>query len=128
MIDEISIPFYCDNVYSGFAQTQGLISTDSNHIVIEFETKDAIIKLLSSGIKSVKIPYDALLSIELKKKFFSYYIVITTKSMKYVANIPGNENNIFSCQIKKQNIDLAKLLISQVQLQLAEIKLSKYEK
>ncbi len=115
MIDEISIPFYCNKVYSGFAQTQGLILTDNNHIVIEFETKDALIKLLSSGIKSVKIPYDALLS-------------IATKSMKYVANIPGNENNIFSCQIKKQNIDLAKLLISQVQLQMAEIKLSKYEK
>lgn len=128
MIEEISIPFYNDEVYAGFAVQNGLIHIDSNFLTIEFETKDAVFKVVTSGLQTIRIPLNGIQSVEYKKGFFSSKIIITTKSLKYLSNIPGNESNSITFKIKKKDRDLAHLSVSQIQLLMAEHKLNSLEK
>lgn len=128
MIEEISIPFYNDDIYGGFAVQNGLIHIDSNYLTIEFETKDAVFKVVTSGLRTIKIPLNGIQSVDFKKGFFSSKIIIATKSLKYLANIPGNESNSVTFKIKKKDRDLAHLSVSQIQLLLAENKLNSLEK
>lgn len=128
MIEEISIPFYNDDVYGGFAIQNGLIHVDSNFLTVEFETKDNVFKIVSSGLQIIKIPLNGIQSIEFKKGFFSSKIILSTKSLKYLANIPGNESNTVTFKIKKKDKDLALMSVSQIQLLLAENKLNSLEK
>lgn len=128
MIEEISIPFYNDEIYAGFAVQNGLIHVDSNFLTLEFVTKDAVFKVVTTGLQTIKIPLSGIQSIDFKKGFFSSKINITTKSLKYLANIPGNESNSLTLKIKKKDRDLALLSISHVQLLIAENKLNSLEK
>lgn len=128
MFEEISIPFYNDEVYAGFAVQNGLMHIDSNFLTIELETKDSVFKVVSSGLQTIKIPLNGIQSVELKKGFFSTKIILTTKSLKYLSNIPGNESNSVTFKIKKKDRDLAQLSVSQIQLLLAENKLNSLEK
>jgi len=128
MIEEIALPFYKDDVYGGFAVQRGLIHVDSNFLTIEFETKDAVFNVVTSGLKIIKIPMEGIQSVNYKKGFFSSKISITTKSLKYLANIPGNESNSVTFKIKKKDRELAHQSVSHIQLKIAENMLKNIEK
>ncbi|HRP01052.1 MAG TPA: hypothetical protein PLE30_00220 [Candidatus Kapabacteria bacterium] len=127
MNEDINIPFYNDNIYGGFAETKGLIYFENNFLIFEFETKDALLQVVSSGVKIIKIPLDGIRSVEFKKGFFSSKLIITAKSLKYFANVPGNESNVLTYKIKKQHNDLVRLAVSHLQLLIAENTLKKFE-
>jgi len=126
-MDEITIPFEIDDVYSGFAECKGVIMNDNRGIILEFETVDALFKIIKSGVKEVLINFANISSIEFKKGFFSTKIIITTKRIRNLKNIPGCDNNTIRLKIKKSNQNQARLFVSIVNLQISENKLKNIE-
>ena len=125
MLDEYdSVPFTDDEIYGGFAQCVGNLSASGNCLVIEFQTKDAVVGAIKSQVKSIEIPFNQLRSFQVIKKWYSSAkIRIETKSLAGTQNYPSQTPGTLLLKINKNHADIARQICSKVNLAIAEMKL-----
>lgn len=121
---EHAVPFYITGVNGGLTEVDGLLKVENNTLVLEFQSADAIIGLVKSGVKEVSIPFDAIRRVELRKSWFSTKILISTKTMAAVKDIPGSKAAAVVLKIKRDHKVDAMDLNSQIQLAFSEYKLN----
>ncbi len=125
MLEEYdAVPFIDDEIYGGFAQCVGNITASGNCLVIEFQTKDAVVGAIKSQVKSIQIPFSQLRTFQVTKKWYSSpKILIETKSLAGTQNYPSQTAGTLCLKISKSHIDIARQICSKVNLAIAEIKL-----
>lgn len=118
-----SIPFEIPNVNHGFQVAKGILKLRSDGIELEFETKDAILGIISSGVQSVRISYSDLESIRFEKGWFSAKIILEAISMRIFEELPGTEQATCMLKVKRKDKDEAQKVISTARMYLSEHKL-----
>lgn len=93
-----------------FVDASGLLRYDKSGLHLEFQTKDAIFGVIKSGVKSVLIPHTQLRDLRFKKSWFSHYLILQTKDMKTLKDVPGAESGEVRLKIKKADAIQAKSL------------------
>ena len=66
----LSVPFKTDEVYSGFAELNGIMHVTEAGLKLEFQVKDSILGVLKSKAKSMLIPFHELGEVQYRKNFF----------------------------------------------------------
>ncbi len=128
MFDEISIPFVIEEVYQGFAKCEGVIRTERNKLILEFQTKDNFVGMIKSGLKTIRLEPSMIAGIEVKKKFFTTRMIIRTKSMQPLQDIPGISSAILTLKLSGKDELEARQLVSNVMHDISEEKLKNAEK
>lgn len=123
-----SIPFEIPNVNHGFQVAKGILKLSSGGIELEFETKDAILGIISSGVQSVHLSYDDLESIRFDKGWFSAKIILEAVSMRIFEDLPGTEQATCTLKVKRKHRDEAQKVISTARMHLSEYKLDQLDK
>lgn len=118
-----SIPFEIPNVNHGFQVAKGILKLRSDGIELEYETRDAILGIISSGVESVRLSYDDLESIRFEKGWFSAKIILEAVSMRVFEDLPGTEQATCMLKVKRKNRDEAQQVISTARMHLSEHKL-----
>lgn len=108
---------------SGFMEVKGLLRTEFEALVIEFQSADAIIGIVKSGLKTKRIPYKAIRKLEFKKGWFSTKMILHTQSMSDLDGLPGAESGSVTFMIKKEHRNDALELNSHFQMQFSEYKI-----
>jgi hypothetical protein len=119
-----SLQFSINDAYQGLAVVNGIVQTSETELILEYETKDAVVGVVKSGIKRVRIPDDQLASVALKAGWFSTKLLIRTKGMAALAGVPGNEAGQVVLRVARKDRRAAAELVSAVLLHLSEKQLA----
>lgn len=121
------LPFYFDEVYEGFATMEGMIRIDTNAIVFEYQTKDALLGIVKSDTKTARIEFSEIVSIDYKKSLFSSKLFIRANIFLGSKGFPNNNANELTLKIKRNNSDLASEFVSRINLRISEARLKDIE-
>lgn len=113
-------PFYITGVNGGFTEVTGLIRVDHEHLVLEFQSADAIIGIVKSDLKTKKVPFTAIRRLDFKKGWFSTKLILQTNSMSDLDGIPGANSGSVTFNIKRAHRQEAVELNSYFQLEFSE--------
>jgi hypothetical protein len=76
------VPFTVENeAHLGLTETQGLLSCDGRHLVIEHRTADTVFGLVKSSSREIAIPLGNIRSIRFAKKFMGFGCAITLQTV-----------------------------------------------
>ncbi len=119
-----------DDIYWGLVGVRGVLRNDAEHLVLEFETKDNIVGLLSSEISETRVRIGAIEEIGLRQRILGLggaVLRIRTMDMASLKDIPGHTEDGIRLTIGRKYRRAARLLVSEVKLRIAEIRLAELE-
>jgi len=104
-----TVPFALEKVYSGFANCHGLIRDEGDHVALEFQVQDAVVGLIKSGVKQVRIPLADLSSVALERKWFGITtnLVIQLSRMEPIQDFPNMEQGRLVLNIARKDREAA---------------------
>lgn len=122
---EISVPFFIDNIYEGFAKANGILSFRKNCLLLHFQVQDTIIGLINGDEKKVSLSFDEVDDIEYKQGgLFSHYrIVINTCVFLKSKGLPSKDTSSLTLFIDKKQAEKAFSLASAFNIAKAEARL-----
>lgn len=98
----------------GMTETSGMLSLEEGKLLLEYQTIDAILGVLKSGIKVVEISLSELSSANVEQKLWSAELVLQGKNMRVFSNVPGARQGQLRAKLNRQSITAAKQLIEQI--------------
>lgn len=108
-----------------FVEASGLLRYDSSGVHLEFQTKDALIGVFKSGVKSAHISHGQLRDLRYRKSWFRHFLILQTKDMKSLKDVPGAESGEVRLKIKKSDVDQARSLGLHVSSALTDARLKR---
>lgn len=122
--NEYAIPFTCPDA-NDFVEVSGLLRYDSTGLHLEFQSKDAILGVIKSSVKSVHLRHEDLRGLQYKRSWFWHHLIVQAKDMRTIAGVPGAESGQVRLKITKSDVDLAKSLGLHVSSALTDARLKR---
>ncbi len=119
-----AVQFEIPNVNHGFQVASGLLKLEGEHLILEFQVKDAFFEVIKSDVEEVAIPLRDLQSVEYKKGWFSAKIILEASSLRALDGLPGADQGECKLKIKRKERKEAEKLVSKIRLVMSEMKLS----
>jgi hypothetical protein len=87
-----SIPFHSE-AFAGFGAIQGIARLDAQGLLLQYQTRDAVLGVLRSGMKSSLLPLNTLVSARYRSGFLWLmpHLEVRVSDMSAVADIPSTE-------------------------------------
>lgn len=87
-----SVPFSCD-AFAGFGEIQGIARVQPEGLLLQYQTRDAVLGLLRSGMKSALVPAQSLVHARYRAGFLWMFprIEVRLSDLSAVADIPSTE-------------------------------------
>ena len=102
-----SVPFSVSGQLQGFAESEGIISTDGEMVTFEFRTKDSVVGVIASEIKNVTVPVAKIAEASFRKGFFGCSIYLRCSEMKAFSEVPSAEAGEVKLSIAKKHSQAA---------------------
>lgn len=119
LIMKTTIPFEMENPL-WFAETEGILSADESDLKLEFRTSDAVIGLIKSDIREVKLAIDGIEEITFQKGLLlGCSINIRVAEMRAASDLPAYKQGEVELSIDGKHSEAAAELVSSVQLAVA---------
>jgi len=125
--DKVSVQFSIDNLYHGFAQADGILTITEKELILEIQTRDALIGMIKSSIKRIRIPLNEVAEIEYKKKCFSDRILITARSLNLFQDLPLEKPLELVLKLNKKSRNITKRLVSQTEYLMLQNKINEMD-
>ena len=108
-----------------FAETEGILSADDTDLKFEFRTSDAVLGVIKSDIREVRLPLDRIESITFRKQWLAgCSIMIRVSEMRAASDLPGFKQGEVELSIERKHREVTAEFVSSVQLALAAKKRS----
>ncbi len=120
---EQRIPFSLDDLYSGLAVVDGILTIHSDELVFEFQTKDSVFGVVKSKPREIHIQMKEIVSIRYRKTWFVSRLYIHVSKLSYLQDFPKSEQGELVLKIKRKYKDTAKDIVSYVNYRLSEFRL-----
>jgi len=117
------LPFTLSESDNFLTESSGIIRLDRDTLVIEYQTRDAVLGVIKSGVKEVNLSLSSIQNISFKKGFFSNKLRIQAKAMKALEKVPGSLHGAVDMKIKRADRNTAEYLVSAANLRLSEMKI-----
>ncbi len=103
------------------AKCEGLLRIEDGDLVLEYQTKDAVVGILKSDVREARIPRDMLASVTIRKEGlfgFGTKVVIYTTRMQPVpgTDIPGMTQGRLVLEVARENAPAAEKLVADLGL------------
>lgn len=96
------------------SETQGMVSADDEHVVIEYQTIDSMLGLIKTGVKVVEIPYSDISSARVEQKLWNTEFVLQGKNMRAIGNVPGASKGSMRVKISRGSTGAAAALVEDI--------------
>jgi len=111
-----TVPLTIRNVFQGFAETEGILSVDGTDLRLEFQTNDALVGLLRSSVREVRLPLDEVEEIAFRKRWFGCSLVVRVAELRGASGIPNFKQGEFVLSIARKHSQAAADLVSSLQI------------
>jgi hypothetical protein len=95
----------------GMTETSGMLSLEDDKLILEYQTVDAVLGVLKTGVKVVDIPLDRLSSARVEQKLWGADLVLQGKNMRVFGNAPGASGGQLRVKLKRQSVSAANELV-----------------
>lgn len=102
----------------GMTETSGMIRLEDDHLILEYQTVDAVLGVIKTGVKTVQIPINQLASARIEQKLWSAELVLKGKTMRAFNNAPGAARGQLRVKLNRQSLTAANDLIDNINTQL----------
>lgn len=109
----VSVPFQCEGL-NGFSVVHGAVQANDAGLLIEYRSQDAFFGGWKSKLRSLELPWNRLVRVELKPGVFESKLQIYGDTFSLFQDFPGTEGGYLTVKIKKQNLDLAERFVDRV--------------
>jgi len=108
------VPVSLGSHYQGLAESSGLLRDEGGDLVLEYQSRDAVVGILKSGVREARIPRDMIASVTIETGWFGLgaKVVIQTTSMQPIADVPGMNRGRLVLAIAMENRPAAERLIA----------------
>ncbi len=117
----VSIPTKLHTPDAVFTEAEGLVKLERGYLIIEFETKDALVGLYRSGVQEIAVLPDDITSIDFTRNLFKAELRIRARSMKTFDQVPGNKLGEIRLRFRRSHRDQAQELAAFLQHRLREL-------
>ncbi len=121
------IAFRIPSVYSDLGEGDGVINLENDQITIEYQIKDAFIGVLKSNIQKVIVPLLDIHDIVFQPKLINSKLILSTKEMATLANIPGSEKGELKLNIARADKENAQKFVDDVMFRVSELRLKQMD-
>ncbi len=102
------------------AETEGILSADETDLKLEFRTSDAVVGLIKSEVREVKLPLDRIEEITYQKQWWSgCALIIRVNEMRAASDLPGFKQGEVELSIDSKHCEAAAQFVSSLQLAVA---------
>jgi hypothetical protein len=123
-MESTHVPFSFPDVYQGLATGGGIATATTAGLTLEFQVKDGFVGMIKSDIHKVAIPIADLHSVSLKQGWFRNRLLIKVRTMRTLADVPGNDTGQVQLCVARRDKATAQALVSILMLSLSEKKLA----
>ncbi len=113
-----AVPFRYDNAFGGLGCCRGLVNDAGDHLLFEFQTRDAMFGLPLGGIRTVKVPVADLASVELTAGLFGTglgaKLVIRADRLATLAGLPGMSQGRVDLGIDRHDLAAAEQFVARL--------------
>ncbi|MEZ4745440.1 MAG: hypothetical protein R3C41_05155 [Calditrichia bacterium] len=121
------IAFKIPSVYSDLGEGDGVLHLENDQITIEYQIKDAFIGVLKSNIQKVIVPLLDIHDIVFQPKLINSKLILCTKEMATLANIPGSEKGELKLNIARAEKENAQKFVDDVMFRVSELRLKQFD-
>lgn len=121
------VPFTVSDLHHGFAEGHGFVHFDGVFLSLEFQVRDALVGFLKSGVKTLALAWEDVLSVEFQKGWFSSELVFRFTRMGVLKDLTNQAPTELRLAIARQDKTLAGNLAAQVKLKLSEVQLRRLD-
>ena len=89
---------------------------DGADLRLEFQTTDAVVGLLKSGVREVRLPLDGVEEVAFRKGWFGCSLVIRVAGMRGASEVPNFKQGEIALSIAKKHSQAAADLVSSIQI------------
>lgn len=115
-----SVPFTIEDVYSSLAELEGVVRMEPTGLTLEFRIMDAILNLLKSQPKEVRIPWTDLEEVTFTKGYFKCVLHLRARAMTAFSQIPGSNGSEVKLRCKRKYAPAAQELASNAGMRIVE--------
>ena len=119
-MQSFSIPIKLSDSFEGLAESKGLLLTQEESLNIQFQTKDAILGMVKSGLIEVNIPFKNLTELSYKKSLFGNKLILKVDNLRIIEKIPNCDSNEVVLSIARGDIDQAIDFVRAVKMDMSE--------
>ncbi len=117
---EQSVPVQLLDAYAGMADCHGALRVTAEGLVLEFQGRDGFLNMLKGGVQDVTIPWADVVDLKLQSNWFVTRLLLTVRSMKWLAGVPGANGCQVRMKVERRNRLLARQVAFAVNLRLCE--------
>ena len=121
------IPFSNDDVYSGLAKLDGILTVSKDHLALEFQTQDAVFGVMKSKPRVLKIPLLELSAFKYKRNLFTSRIIFRVTKLNLIRDFPKSEQGEVKLKIKRKYKEEARRIESFVNYRVSELRLEEMD-
>jgi hypothetical protein len=114
--------------YQGLAQANGILAVKEEGLLVEFEVKDSLVGVIKSGVKSVMIPYEEVISVEVKSNIFRSKMTIQVGQLGLLEGLPNTERGELKIAFRKKDKAMALDIESRIRFLASEVRLNDEER
>lgn len=112
-----SVPFSFSTNHS---QVDGILRVDAEDLVFEYQSKDAFIGVFKTGVKETRVPIGDLSDVVFHRRWFGSRLRIQARTLRAVADVPGNSEGTVVLGIRRRNRRAAAMLAAELSRMQAE--------
>ncbi|HUG90796.1 MAG TPA: hypothetical protein VML55_08190 [Planctomycetaceae bacterium] len=94
------------------AKADGLLRFDGTALLLEFESRDALVGLLKTDLREIRIPVAEINAIELNKGLFSTTLEVQTSTLRATRGIPASSHGKFALTLSRTDRPSAEMLVA----------------
>ena|SRR5438876_6111568 len=111
-----ALPFTISGVYLDFANLEGIARLDESGLILEFSVKDALVGVLKSKPKEVRLVFADIAEVTFKGGLFRGELTLQTRRMSAIADVPGSSAGRLRLRCRRKHWPIARELTSQLTL------------
>lgn len=113
----LTVPFTVE-VYEGLGAAEGLLRLDGDALLLEFEVKDSLIGVLTSGLKQAVVPLNEVDRVTWNEGWIGSRLIVQTSSLQAVRDVPARRQGQVRLNISRKDREAARRLVSALSGQL----------
>ncbi len=111
--DNVNVSFTVADA-SGLMGSEGLVFIAEDTVKIEYQTSDAVLGLLKTGVKEAAIAIADIATAKIEHKFWNMELVLQSRSLKIFRSLPGHSSGTLRLKIGRYSAVAAQNLVDTI--------------
>jgi len=98
----LTVPVHLGSTLQGLAQSDGILELRDNALVLHFQSRDTVLKVLKTRVQSITIPFEEIEEIHWKTSMVGCRLEIRITNLKTLSKIPNSKEGMAGLKVARR--------------------------